>query len=90
MPGVNGLELAEKIHESNPAILVIIFSGQTDMASVISAINKGHVYKFLVKSWIREDIRSAILQALSQYELMDSNRKLTATVEAQNKRACRN
>ncbi len=85
MPGVNGLELAEKIHESNPAILVIIFSGQTDMASVISAINKGHVYKFLVKSWIREDIRSAILQALSQYELMDSNRKLTATVEAQNK-----
>ena len=41
MPGLNGLELCEKLHEANPNIQIILISGYADFSYAQRAIQLG-------------------------------------------------
>jgi DNA-binding NtrC family response regulator len=84
MPKMNGVELAERVQQEWPNIIKIILSGASDKETVISAINKGKIYKFMTKSWYRDDMKLTIRQALEQYNLAENNRLLNNTVRQQN------
>lgn len=85
MPGMNGVDLARVVKERSPDTIRIVFSGQADTESVIAAINSGNVYKYLVKSWFREDIRQNIRLALDHYSLLERNRELDAMLAGRNR-----
>ncbi len=85
MPGMNGVELARRVREISPDTVRIVFSGQADTESVVSAINDGAVYKFLIKSWFRDDLRQNLRLALDHYALQERNRELSALLEGRNR-----
>jgi DNA-binding NtrC family response regulator len=65
MPRCSGLELLSRIRAEHPDVIRVILTGQADMATVIRAINEGHVYYFLTKPWERHELKSAVNRALA-------------------------
>lgn len=86
MPGMNGTEFLSRVMHQNPDIIRIILSGYTEIDSITEAINKGHIYKFLLKPWNDTSLVLEIRQALDQYDLIETNKKLHNTVMEQNKK----
>jgi two-component system, sensor histidine kinase and response regulator len=68
MPGMTGVEFFEKLVEVNPRPIRILLTGYSDIASVIDAINKGEVYRFIDKPWNLEQIKNAIFNAADIYD----------------------
>ncbi len=63
MPGVSGTEFLSKVKEMYPRTVRIMLSGYTDLKAVTEAINRGAIYKFLIKPWDDEDLRAQIRAA---------------------------
>jgi YesN/AraC family two-component response regulator len=84
MPEMSGVEFLSRVKDRHPDVVRIILSGYTDVTSITEAINKGHIYKFLLKPWNDENLKLEIRQALHQYDLIQDNRKLHERVIQQN------
>lgn len=67
MPDKTGVEFFEEIRQEFPNPVRILITGYADIESVISAINRGHVFRYIKKPWSEEDIRSSIDQAHKFY-----------------------
>ena len=60
MPNKTGVQFFEEIAATHPAPVRMLLTGYTDIESVINAINRGHIYRYITKPWQETDIRSAI------------------------------
>ncbi len=60
MPNKTGVQFFEEITPRFPAPVRMLLTGYTDIESVINAINRGHIYRYITKPWQETDIRSAI------------------------------
>lgn len=80
MPGMDGIEFFEKLMKINPDAVRILLTGYSDIASVIDAINRGQVYRFIDKPWNIETVKNAIVNAGEIYftrrELKAKNERL--------------
>ncbi|WP_373520182.1 hybrid sensor histidine kinase/response regulator [Aquiflexum sp.] len=80
MPGLSGVEFFEKLMKINPDPIRILLTGYSDIASVIDAINKGEVYRFIDKPWNIDQVTVAIRNAAEIYftrkDLKDKNERL--------------
>src|SRR5690242_4106607 len=77
MPGMTGIEFFESILTVHPDPIRILITGYTDINSVIDAINRGQVYKYLTKPWNESDIKNFIETAYEVYRLRKDNEELT-------------
>jgi len=69
MPEVSGTEFLSTVKEMYPDTVRIMLSGYADLAVVTEAINRGAIYKFLIKPWNDEDLRHQIHEAFHVHEL---------------------
>jgi response regulator RpfG family c-di-GMP phosphodiesterase len=76
MPGMNGVELLERVREISPDTVQIMLTGQAEMNAIISLINKGRIFRFLTKPCSSEDLISNINDALRQHELVTAEKEL--------------
>jgi response regulator RpfG family c-di-GMP phosphodiesterase len=76
MPGMNGAELLTKVRELYPDTVRMVLSGQADLESTISAVNDGHIFRFLTKPSSEEVLRAAVRAGIEQYELVTTRREL--------------
>jgi len=86
MPGMNGLELAQKLHESFPTVIVIILTAYDDRDIMLQAINMGSIYRYTLKPWNVDELKHIIDSAFDSYELRKRNIHLINDLLAQNKR----
>lgn len=86
MPEMTGAELLEKVLEIDPRIIRIILTGYTDTASLIQAINRGHIYQYITKPWERQELRILVRRAMESYELALENQRLLKELQAANER----
>lgn len=84
MPEMSGTEFLAVLKTKYPDILRIILSGYTGVDSITESINKGHIYKFLLKPWNDQNLKLEIKQAFQQYDLIQANRQLDKKVIQQN------
>lgn len=84
MPGMDGITLLEKAQEISPDTVRLILTGHTDTALALEAINRGRVYRFLIKPWDNAELRIALRQAIASYELTTENSRLWRLTEQQN------
>ena len=84
MPEMSGTEFLAKVKENYPEVLRIVLTGYTDVDSITESINKGHVYKFMLKPWNDQNVKLEIKQALEQYDLMQMNKTLHEKLVAKN------
>ncbi len=67
MPGKSGVEFFETIRYKYPKPVRILITGYTDIEDVVSAINKGHIFRYIRKPWVESDILSAIEESHKYY-----------------------
>jgi DNA-binding NtrC family response regulator len=83
MPGMNGLELLQKIKQRYPDTIRILITGRSDMQITIEAINKGDIFRFLLKPWDDDELKMALRTAFQYHDLLHENRKLLTTIKKQ-------
>ena len=67
MPGLSGSEFLTQSRAFAPEAQRILLTGQTDLASAISAINEGQIFRFLSKPCPAAELISTIEAALERY-----------------------
>jgi signal transduction histidine kinase len=67
MPGTTGIEFFEKISRIYSSPVRMLITGYTDIESVINAINRGHVFRYISKPWDANDVRFAIEEGNKYY-----------------------
>lgn len=67
MPDKTGVEFFEEIRLEFPNPIRILITGYTDIESVIDAINRGHIFRYVKKPWTDVDVKSAIDEANKFY-----------------------
>jgi response regulator RpfG family c-di-GMP phosphodiesterase len=86
MPMLTGLEFLAQAKELQPNSVRILITAVLSLSTVIDAINKGEVYRFIVKPWLREELLVTIQNAVQRYELVFNNRALHTQTTAMNER----
>ena len=86
MPSLTGLEFLAQAKEIQPNATRILITAVLSLGTVIDAINKGEVYRFIVKPWLREELLVTIKNAVQRYELICRNEVLHAQTVAMNAR----
>lgn len=84
MPGMTGAELLERVRIQNPNTIRMILSGDAEIGSIVSAINKGKIFHFITKPCRDEDLKSAINEAVKQHFLIVENIRLSELSKRQN------
>jgi signal transduction histidine kinase len=82
MPGMTGVELIAAARRRLPDLCAILLTGYTHPREIVDAINRGEVYRYLVKPWRGADLDQAVRQALEQVELKRERARLHALVES--------
>ena len=77
MPEMTGTEFLRRVKELFPATVRIVLSGYTDLNSVIEAVNRGAIYKFLTKPLQREILLESLADAFHLHEIERENLVLT-------------
>ena len=80
MPEMTGVQLFERAQKIQPGAIRMLLTGYTDVASVISAVNTGQIYRYITKPWDPSDLDITVKKAIETYdlrsELFDKNQKL--------------
>ncbi len=80
MPTMTGVEFLEKSILTHANTSRILLTGYTDIESVIGAVNKGQIFRYLTKPWDPVDLANTVDQACSNYllktQLKEKNREL--------------
>lgn len=81
MPGMTGIEFLESIIQVYPDTIRILLTGFSDINAVMDAINRGQVYKYLVKPWQNDELKMYIENALEIYHLRKENKDLARKLQ---------
>ncbi|HDL78034.1 MAG TPA: sigma-54-dependent Fis family transcriptional regulator, partial [Bacteroidetes bacterium] len=83
MPGMDGLELQERIREIDPDIIVIIITAFASVETAIRAIKAG-AYDYVTKPFDPDDLEHIIENAVDQRKLAKENIRLRAQIQQLN------
>lgn len=67
MPGETGVEFLASIKNDFPRPVRILLTAHADMETVIDAVNRGHIFRFVRKPWVEEEIISSVEEANKFY-----------------------
>ena len=81
MPGMDGLEVLQKMREMNEALPIVIISGHATVSTAVEATKLG-AFDFIEKPLSSERVLVTIRNVLDQSRLADENRSLKRAVEA--------
>ncbi len=84
MPEMSGVEFFERLLEENPEPIRILLTGYANLESVIDAINRGQVFRYLRKPWDEDDLRMTIDNACEIYRTRQTLKTKTAELEKMN------
>ena len=86
MPEMTGLEFLDKCKQKQPSASRILITGVLTLNTVIEAVNRGEIFRFLAKPWIREEVLATVDNAVQRYALVEANERLSSdTLELNDK-----
>jgi two-component system, NtrC family, nitrogen regulation response regulator NtrX len=80
MPGMDGLEVLDRLHAMNEALPIVVISGHGTISTAVEATKKG-AFDFIEKPFASERVLVSLRNALDQRQLRDENRTLKRAVE---------
>jgi diguanylate cyclase (GGDEF)-like protein len=63
MPRKTGVQLLEWVREHYPQTVRLLMTGFAELEDAVEAINRGHVYYYLLKPWRTEDLQQVLRNA---------------------------
>jgi len=82
MPGMDGLELLERVRAIDADLPMILITGHGDISMAVSAMRAG-AYDFIEKPFAAELLLDVVRRAMEKRALTIENRRLTLELEAQ-------
>jgi response regulator RpfG family c-di-GMP phosphodiesterase len=86
MPSMTGLDFFTKVKLMQPDASRMLITAVLSLDTVIDAINRGEIYRFIIKPWLREELLVTVQNAVQRYELLCKNALLQATTLAMNEK----
>lgn len=74
MPHMSGTEFLARVRAIYPDTIRVILSGYADLATVVDAVNRGTLFKFMAKPWDDAALREQIREAFVYHELRAASR----------------
>jgi len=88
MPGMTGVQLLEWVRRHSPETMRLLMTGYAELDEAVDAINRGGVFRYLIKPWkvetLLETLRSAAKTFILEYEhkqLLEELRRLNEELE---------
>ncbi len=85
MDGMTGVELLSTIYARHPDTVRIIITGYVDVSDIIDAINRGHIYQYVLKPWDIVQLRLILEQATQTWRLTRENQQLADALREKNR-----
>ena len=73
MPTMSGTAFLDRVKDMYPNTIRIVLSGNTDLESIMDAINRGAVHRYYAKPWDDKLLRDNIREAFRHYSLLHDN-----------------
>jgi len=80
MPGMDGIEVLERLRNMNESLPVVVVSGHGTISTAVEATKKG-AFDFIEKPFASERVLVSLRNALDSRQLRDENRSLKKAVE---------
>jgi two-component system nitrogen regulation response regulator NtrX len=80
MPGMDGIEVLERLRAMNESVPVVVISGHGSISTAVEATKKG-AFDFIEKPFASDRVLVSLRNALNQRQLRDENRSLRKVVE---------
>jgi response regulator RpfG family c-di-GMP phosphodiesterase len=76
MPGMNGIELLERVQSVSPESVRLMLTGNADQQTAADAVNRGAVFRFLSKPCPQEELARTVESALKHHAQQRIEREL--------------
>lgn len=83
MPRLTGLEFLAQVKTIQPNASRILITAVLNLTTVIDAINRAEVFRFLLKPWQREELVAVIVAAVDRYEVAQRDRRSLAAAQTE-------
>jgi len=84
MPEMSGVEFLQRMRDTHPEVVRLLFTGYADIKAVIDAINQGHVFRYITKPWDADELQAVLRQAAERYDLFAERKQLLAELQEKN------
>lgn len=85
LPDLTGIDFFERVHRTHPNMIRILLTAYTTETVLLEAINRGHVFRYLLKPVYTDLLLSSVEQALAIREMAIAREELTRRTEIQNR-----
>ncbi len=75
MPGMSGLEFLSCVTRISPDTIKILMSAYADLPTVLAAINRSEVFRYILKPWQDDEMLGVVNEGLRRYRVVLSLRK---------------
>ena len=84
MPEMDGAHFLELVRARWPDTIRILLTGYADVSSIIEAINRGEIYRYIAKPWDDNDMLLVVRDALERKVLENEKLRLEELTQRQN------
>jgi response regulator RpfG family c-di-GMP phosphodiesterase len=78
MPEMLGLDFLVESRITRPHASRILLTAVLNLPTVVDAINRGEIYRFVAKPWLREELVATVRNAIQRHHLATHNEALLA------------
>ena len=87
MPGMQGSEFLEIVHQRDPNIMTVILTGQAGFDDVVYAVNHAELDKCIKKPWDYEELKATVLDLLEKAKMKRRNKQLSEELVTEKNKA---
>ena len=84
MPGMDGVQLLERVSLGWPRTARLLLTGQADLGSTIAAINRGRLHRYVTKPWNDDELVLTLRQVAESQQLEADKQALERLTREQN------
>jgi len=85
IPEMDGFALLKQVEQKHPDIIRLVLSVHGDRDSILDAVNKRSVYRYILKPWDNTELKLIVRQAIELFNLQQERRDLLKEVEEHNR-----
>ena len=84
MPEMMGLDFLIESRRLRPQASRILITAVLALPTIVDAINKGEIFRFVAKPWLREELVATVRNAVQRHDLVTKNEALLAETQRLN------
>jgi len=84
MPEMEGLDFLVESRRLQPHASRILITAVLALPTIVDAINRGEIYRFVAKPWLREELLATVRNAIQRHDLIMHNERLQAQTQQLN------